>query len=401
MMTKSVENLYAPTGKWIMGTAGMVVGMIHVGGVTRMTQSGLSMTDWSPLGGLPPITQQEWEMEFQRYKEFPEWQQRQSMTLQDFKFIYGWEYGHRMMGRLVGLVFAVPWLYFSARGKIPAGYQKRMVGLLCMGGTQGLVGWWMVQSGLGEDRREEKREIRVRPVRLAAHLSMALATYGALVWTGLDLLGMPHSQAKLKEAVSKLSQESLRQAQVLRTKSFALSGLTFLTVASGALVAGNDAGRAYNTYPKMGDHWIPPEIMELVPWQRNFTENTATVQFNHRILGASTAITAITLAGIGLSPSRAAALTPQARRGLYAVGAAATAQASLGIVTLLTYVPLTLGVAHQLGSIVVFTCSLYLGHALRYARPSLMRTAQAAAIKAPPPNAANPAASVAMKAAAK
>lgn len=385
-MPKSADNLYAPTGKWIMGTAGMVVGMIHVGGVTRLTQSGLSMTTWSPLGSLPPRSPEDWEREFDRYKAFPEWQQRQSMTLSDFKFIYGWEYGHRMLGRVVGVCFALPWMYFTAKRKIPVGYQKRMFGLLCMGGTQGLVGWWMVKSGLGNDRRDDKHEIRVRPVRLATHLSMALATYGALVWTGFDLLGMPHSQEKLKEAVSKMSKEVLRQARVLRTKSFALTGLTFLTVTSGALVAGNDAGRAYNTYPKMGDEWVPSEIMDLDPWYRNLTENTATVQFNHRILGSATALTALSLAAIGLSPSRAGALTPQARKGLYAVGVAATAQASLGIITLLSYVPLSLAAAHQLGSIVVFTSSLYLGHALRYARPALTRTAavrQAAAMKTP------------------
>jgi heme a synthase len=371
---KASDNMYAPTGKWILGTAGMVVGMIHVGGVTRLTQSGLSMTTWSPLGSLPPMTREDWEQEFERYKQYPEWQQRKTMTMADFQFIYGWEYGHRMLGRLVGVCFVVPWMYFTMRSRIPAGYQKRMLGLVTMGGTQGLVGWWMVQSGLGDERRDDKREIRVRPIRLTAHLSMALATYGALVWTGMDIFNIPHSQAKLKELVASLGKESLRQARTLRTKSWVLTGLTFVTVASGGLVAGNDAGRAYNTYPKMGDEWIPSEIMELVPWHRNFIENTATVQFNHRLLGSTTAITAITLAAIGLSPSRAGALTPQARKGLYAVAAAATAQASLGVVTLLTYVPISLAALHQLGSVVVFTSSLYLAHALRYARPSLVRS---------------------------
>ena len=382
-LTKAADNAYAPVGKWIFGTAGMVVGMIHVGGVTRLTQSGLSMTDWTPLGGLPPITQEEWEKEFDRYKQFPEWQQRKSMTLSEFKYIYGWEYGHRMLGRVVGVAFAVPWLYFSMRGKIPVGYQPRMFGLLTMGGTQGMVGWWMVKSGLGDDRRSEKKEIRVRPVRLAAHLGMAMATYGALVWTGYDIFSLPHKE-KMKETIKNMSQDALRHARVLRTKSFALSGLTFVTVVSGALVAGNDAGRAYNTWPKMDEEWIPSEIMDLDPWQRNLTENTATVQFNHRILGSATALTALSLAAIGLSPSRAAALSPQARRGLYAVGTAATAQAALGITTLLTYVPISLAAIHQLGSIVVFTSSLYLGHALRYARPSLVRSVQGIASKAPP-----------------
>ena len=240
-VTNSAHNMYAPTGKWILGTAGAVVGMIHVGGVTRLTKSGLSMTTWSPLGSLPPITQKEWEEEFARYKTFPEWQQRKSMSLSEFKFIYGWEYGHRMLGRTVGLIFCLPWMYFSARGRIPSGYQKRMVGLLAMGGTQGLVGWWMVKSGLGNDRRDDKHEIRVKPIRLATHLTMAVATYGALVWTGFDILGVTHNN--IASEASKLSKEALRQAKRLRMASIHLTALTGVTIISGALVAGNDAGR--------------------------------------------------------------------------------------------------------------------------------------------------------------
>lgn len=374
-VSSSAHNIYAPAGKWILGTAGAVVGMIHVGGVTRLTQSGLSMTDWSPLGGLPPITLQEWEEEFARYKTFPEWQQRKNMTLSEFKYIYGWEYGHRMLGRTVGLIFCLPWLYFTARGKIPQGYQGRMVGLLTMGGTQGLVGWWMVRSGLGDDRRSEKKEIRVRPIRLATHLTMAVATYGALLWTGLDILGLPHKPS-LAEQASKLSKDALRQASRLRTGSIHLTALTGLTIVSGALVAGNDAGRAYNTFPKMGDDWIPTQEMWLSePWYQNFHDNTAMVQFNHRILGLSTAATALGLVGLGLSPARTALITPQARKGLYAVGLAAAGQVTLGITTLLYYVPISLAAAHQIGSIVVFSSGIYLAHSLRYARPALVRSA--------------------------
>lgn len=382
-MTKPSMNAYAPTGKWILATGGMVVGMIHVGGVTRLTQSGLSMTSWTPLGSLPPMNQAEWQDEFERYKKFPEWQQRRSMTVEEFKFIYFWEYGHRMLGRLVGVAFAVPWLYFTVRGKIPKGHQKRMVGLLAMGGSQGLIGWWMVKSGLGEDRRDDKKEIRVKPVRLATHLTMALATYGALLWTGFDILSLPHEKTSaLREQVAKLTNKDvLKKLSRLRAGSFALVGLTAVTVTSGALVAGNDAGRAYNTFPKMDESWIPPEILELEPWTRNLIENTATVQWNHRVLGTATAATALSLAAAGLSPGRASALllTPQAKRGLYAVGLAATGQFALGVTTLLHYVPLSLAAAHQLGSLVVFTSGLYLAHSLRYAaaRPALLARAAA------------------------
>jgi cytochrome c oxidase assembly protein subunit 15 len=377
-VTNSAHNLYAPTGKWLLGTAGAVVGMIHVGGVTRLTQSGLSMTTWTPLGSLPPITQDEWEAEFARYQTYPEYQQRNKMTLKDFKFIYGWEYGHRMLGRTVGVIFCLPWIYFTARGKIPKGYQGRMVGFLAMGGTQGMVGWWMVKSGLGNDRRGDNREIRVRPFRLATHLSMAVATYGALLWTGLDILGLPH-KTTLTEQAKQLSKQALRQASRLRVGSLALTGLTGLTIVSGALVAGNDAGRAYNTFPKMGDDWIPEGILEYQPWYRNLHENTATVQFNHRVLGMSTAAVALSLVAVGLSPSKSALLTPQARNGLYAVGLASVGQVTLGVTTLLYYVPLSLAAAHQIGSIVVFSSGLYLAHSLRYARPALLRMGRVAA----------------------
>jgi cytochrome c oxidase assembly protein subunit 15 len=357
----------------------MVIGMIHVGGVTRLTRSGLSMTDWNPIGGLPPISKQEWEIEFDRYKQFPEWSQRKDMTVDEFKFIYFWEYSHRMLGRVTGVVFALPWVYFSVRGKIPAGYQKKMLGLFAMGGTQGLVGWWMVKSGLGDDRREDRREIRVQPIRLASHLTMALVTYGALLWTGLDIFSLPHSQT-LKEQATKLSKDALQRAARLRSGAFGLVGLTTITVVSGALVAGNDAGRAFNSWPKMGDDWVPPDLYDLVPWERNLTENTATVQFNHRILGATTAVSALGLAAFGLAPARAIFLTPQARKGLYVTALAATGQFTLGVATLLHYVPLTLAAAHQLGSVVVFSGAIYTAHAMRYARPNLTRSARAAKI---------------------
>ena len=369
-------NPHASVGKWLLGTGGLVVGMIHVGGVTRLTQSGLSMTSWSPLGSLPPMTTADWEKEFARYKEFPEWQQRQSMTLSDFQFIYAWEYGHRMLGRMVGLVFVAPWAYFTLRGKIPQGYQPRMATLAAMGGTQGLVGWWMVKSGLGNDRRGDRKEIRVRPIRLTAHLTMAVATYGALVWTGMNVLSLPH-KIDYQELVKKFP-DTLRRASQVRAGGIALTGLTALTIVSGALVAGNDAGRAFNTFPKMDGRWIPSEIMELVPWQRNLIENTATVQWNHRLLGTTTAVTAASVAALGLASPSKILLTPQARKGLYAIGLAAAGQFTLGVTTLLYYVPLSLAAAHQVGSIVVFTSGLYLVHSLRYARPAMLRAARAA-----------------------
>lgn len=375
------NNPYATTGKWLLGVGGMVVGMIHVGGVTRLTQSGLSMTSWSATGSLPPLTHDEWRKEFSRYKTYPEWQQRQNMTLSDFQYIYAWEYGHRMLGRFVGIAFVVPWVYLTVvKRQIPTGYQGRMALLAGMGATQGVVGWWMVQSGLTDDRRGEAKEIRVQPLRLATHLGMAVATYGTLVWTALDILTLPHKDLTM-EQIQKCK-DVLRHASKIRMGGIALTGLTAATIVSGALVAGNDAGRAYNTFPTMAGQWVPSEMLELVPWQRNLTENTATVQWNHRVLGSATAATALTIAAVGLRKPQW--LTPQMRHGLYAVGLAAAGQFTLGVTTLLCYVPITLAALHQLGSVLVFTSGLYLVHSVRFARPALLRRGVVAARTVPP-----------------
>mmetsp|Transcript_26875 Transcript_26875/g.50712 ORF Transcript_26875/g.50712 Transcript_26875/m.50712 type:complete len:405 (+) Transcript_26875:38-1252(+) len=368
------NNPHGRTGQWILGTAGLVVGMIHVGGVTRLTQSGLSMTTWSPLGSLPPLTEAAWQAEFARYQQFPEWEQRKSMTLRDFQFIYEWEYGHRMMGRFIGIAFTLPWIYFTVKRKIPTGYQARMLGLWTMGGMQGVVGWWMVKSGLGEDRRGDKGEIRVQPVRLAAHLSMAMATYGALVWTGLDILALPHNkQGHLVSLVESLSHGSLKALGRLRAGSWLLTGLTAATIASGALVAGNDAGRAYNSWPAMngqGALFVVPEAWPVdKPLFWTVTKDTPTVQGNHRLLASATALTGLGVLGAvaASGPALGAALTPQVRNGLMAVGITVLGQYSLGVVTLLNYAPISLAAAHQVGSLAVFTSGLYLAHSLRYA----------------------------------
>eukprot|EP00978_Attheya_sp_CCMP212_P021838 scaffold64187_cov57-Attheya_sp.AAC.2 len=381
-LTSSATNVHAPVAKWILATGGLVVGMVHVGGVTRLTKSGLSMTDWKPLGSLPPLSQAEWQTEFDRYQQFPEFQQRKSMTLSEFQTIFYWEWGHRMMGRVVGLAFAVPWAYFSFKKIIPPGYQGRMALLLGMGGTQGLVGWWMVKSGLGDDRRADRKEIRVSPYRLAAHLGMAFSTYSMLLWTGLDILQHPHEvSGRVKELAKSFTKASLQHARKIRVGAIGVTGLTAVTVVSGAFVAGNDAGNAYNTFPLMDEQLIPYDDMvdpDISPAYRNLFETTAMVQWNHRWLGTSTALSAIGLAGVGmLHPASRNAMTPQVRKGLMVLGGVAVGQVSLGIATLLSYVPIALAAAHQLGSLVVLSSGIYVVHSLRYCRPGLLKhTAQ-------------------------
>ncbi|KAL3780595.1 hypothetical protein ACHAWO_010254 [Cyclotella atomus] len=419
LLTTSTLNPHAPVGKWLLSTSGLVFAMVHIGGITRLTKSGLSMTDWKPLGSRPPMTTEEWEVEFDRYKTYPEWQQRQNMSLDEFKYIYFWEWGHRMMGRVVGVFFGGGWAYFTwlhrpktftvesmmgdtipkITSAIPAGYQPRMALLFAMGGTQGLVGWWMVKSGLGEDRRGDRNEIRVSPYRLAAHLGMAVGTYSLLTWTGLNVLSYPtdaySATATTKETVQKsamsllnqytksLTPSAMQHAQRTRIGVLSTLALTGCTILSGAFVAGNDAGNAYNTYPLMNDQFIPWDDMvdsDLAPKWRNMFETTATVQWNHRMLGTSTALTALGVAGYGLlhpagrtaSAKSLASITPQAARGLMALGTAATAQMSLGIATLLNYVPVSLAACHQLGSLVVLTTGIYSAHSLRYASRSAL-----------------------------
>jgi cytochrome c oxidase assembly protein subunit 15 len=431
LLTSPTLNPHATVGKWLLSTSSLVFAMVHIGGVTRLTKSGLSMTNWQILGSRPPLTHDEWLTEFDRYKTFPEWEQRQSMTLDEFKYIYYWEWGHRMMGRFVGVVFGGGWVYFTwihlpssttlvtapttslptmssiqlpknLTSAIPPGYQSRLALLFAMGGTQGLVGWWMVKSGLGDDRRGDRNEIRVSPYRLATHLGMAVATYSVLLWTGLGVLSHPvdsyvasaSASAKassttatttvastekvglsmLQQYTKNLTPAALQHAQRTRIGVVSTVGLTGLTILSGAFVAGNDAGNAYNTYPLMNGQLIPWEEMidpTKVPQWRNLFETTATVQWNHRLLGTCTALSALGVAGYGLFTKQGVvgsrSITPQVQRGLMALGTAATAQMSLGIATLLNYVPITLAASHQLGSLVVLTCGIYTAHSLRYA----------------------------------
>ncbi|KAH8088768.1 cytochrome C oxidase assembly protein [Aureococcus anophagefferens] len=338
-----------PVGYWLLGCGGLVAGMVSVGGLTRLTRSGLSMTDWKIQGGLPPQTDDEWQREFERYKRFPEWQQRQSMTVEDFKFIYFWEYGHRMLGRVVGVAFGAPLAYFWSRGRLTPWLKPRLLGLLGLGGTQGLVGWWMVRSGLDTQLLPEKQrqDVRVSPYRLATHLSLAFASYTGLVWCGLEVLSGGRAARSL-----------VARARGAPRRRGAAAGLTFVTALSGAFVAGNDAGCAYNVWPYMiddrdvgeGASFAPPleELTALAPAWRNLFENTATVQFDHRSLAyATSAAVGALAASAAAGPFGAAARAARSS----SPGRGVVGQVSLGVATLLAYVPIELAAAHQAGSL--------------------------------------------------
>lgn len=346
---------------WLFGCATWVFSMVMLGGITRLTRSGLSMTDWKFTGNLPPMTIDQWEVEFDKYKQSPEYKRvNKGMSLEDFKFIYWMEYAHRMWGRGLGIVFAVPFAYFFRKGYITRQLGLRLSALFAMGAAQGLVGWWMVKSGLQEPESEYV-EPRVSPYRLAAHLTSAFIIYCGLLWTGLSV-AMPEPPTD--------SVAWVQGAAKVRRMALPVSAIVALTAISGAFVAGNDAGRAFNTFPKMGDKWIPDGLFELKPTIRNFFENTATVQLDHRILAATT----LFAVGSMWFATRNVQMHPAVEHLVKCTVGMAVLQVTLGVSTLLSYVPVSLGTAHQAGALTLFTMMILLLHTTRKPSPALLKS---------------------------
>lgn len=340
-------------GRWLVGWAVMLLLIVVIGGVTRLTESGLSITEWAPVTGVfPPLTADAWEEAFAAYQQIPEYQQiNRGMTLAEFKRIYFWEYLHRLWARLVGLAIAVPFVWFLVRGGLPRRLTWRLATLLVLTGAQGALGWFMVASGLA-DRTD------VSQYRLAAHLGLALIIYMATVWTAADLLGGTGDRGQ---------RDPLDPAtEGLRTMAGVLVGIVFLTAVAGAFVAGLDGGHAYNTFPLMGGRLVPGGYSALDPWWRNLFENVAAVQFNHRVLGMLSALGALGLwvAGRGRAIGRRASLL------LLLLPLTALVQVTLGIVTLILAVPVGIAALHQAGAVALLTVSLLLYHALRPGVPA-------------------------------
>ena len=330
---------------WLLVCCALVFAIVVVGGVTRLTHSGLSITEWQPIvGTLPPMSQADWDAAFARYQATPEYAQvNKGMALDEFKGIFWWEYAHRLLGRLIGVVFLVPFLWFLARRQIPQGYGSRLAGIFVLGGLQGALGWYMVKSGLVDDPR-------VSQFRLTAHLGLAFLIFAAMFWTALSLL------AGEREGPRRERERSIQRF------AFAIAGFVFVMVLTGGLVAGIRAGFAYNTFPSMNGHIVPPEIMLLEPWWRNFFYNMATVQFDHRLLAWGLAFL-VPMLWWKIRRDRGA--PPRARTGANLLVAMLAVQIALGIMTLLHVVPLPLAAAHQAGAVLVFALALHLAHALR------------------------------------
>jgi heme a synthase len=326
---------------WLVVVALLVFAMIIVGGATRLTDSGLSITEWQPLlGAIPPLSAADWQAAFAKYKTIPQYASvNKGMSLDAFKVIFWWEWAHRFLGRFIGLAFAVPFALFWLTGSLPRGLAPKLMGLLALGGVQGAVGWYMVQSGLSE-------RIDVSQYRLALHLSIAFAILGLLVWLILSL-----SPARLEPRLQTLSPARRAFAGILAV-------LVFSQVAIGGFVAGLKAGRAYNTWPLMDGQIIPDGIARLTPWWLNLTENMATVQFNHRLA----AYVIVALALWHAVKVITAADDERIRRSAAALAAGLLAQMALGIWTVLAAVPIGLGIAHQGFAAIVFAIAVWHAH---------------------------------------
>ncbi|XP_029376705.1 heme A synthase COX15 isoform X1 [Echeneis naucrates] len=337
-------------GRWLLGCSGLVVGAVVLGGVTRLTESGLSMVDWHLVREMkPPQSQAEWEAEFSKYQQFPEFKiMNHDMTLSEFKFIFYMEWGHRMWGRLVGLAYILPTVYFWRKGYFNRSMKGKVLGLCGFVFFQGLLGWYMVKSGL-EEKPESHDIPRVSQYRLSAHLGSALLLYCASLWTGLTMLLPEHKIAETRHLMQ------------LRRFAKGTGGLVFLTALSGAFVAGLDAGLVYNSFPKMGDRWIPDDLWAFSPTLKNLFENPTTVQFDHRILAISS-LTAIT--GLYLF-SRRMVLPRRAKVAISLLAAMAYGQVALGISTLLLYVPTPLAATHQSGSVALLSLAIWVLAELR------------------------------------
>ena len=320
---------------WLLLCCALIFAMVVLGGVTRLTGSGLSMVRWEPLSGvIPPLNLAAWQAEFVHYRQFPEYQKvNVGMTLAGFKTIFYFEFAHRLLGRTIGLVFLLPFLYFLWRRRLPRSLAPHLVVMFVLGALQGLLGWYMVKSGLADVPH-------VSQYRLTAHLAAAILIYLYMLWVAFSLLASNRPRIALAP---------------YRTFAAVLGVLAVATVLSGGFVAGLKAGHAFNTFPLMAGQWFPPGYIMLEPAWRNFFENIPTVQFNHRVLAITTYLLVLAFTG---KAWRDMQLTGQ-RKPLGLLALVATLQVALGIATLLLHVPVTLAASHQGVALLLLSVMLY------------------------------------------
>ncbi|MET4104020.1 cytochrome c oxidase assembly protein subunit 15 [Roseovarius sp. MBR-78] len=343
---------------WLMILFALVVVMIAVGGLTRLTDSGLSITEWKPVtGALPPMSEAVWQEEFDKYRAIPQYELlNKGMSLAEFKAIYWWEWGHRQLGRVIGLVWALGFFGFLLVRQIPRGWAGRLLVLGALGGAQGAIGWWMVSSGLTDGM------IAVASYRLATHLGLAFVILGLIAWY---VMALGREERALMQA---------RRAREVRLfgLSTGLMHFAFLQILLGALVAGIDAGRSYTDWPLMAGGLLPPDMMDLAPWWRNFFENPGTVQFIHRLSGYLLLAFAVV---VWLRGRRSA---HGVTRGAFnAVFAVLLVQVVLGITTVLYVAPWPLAIAHQFVAVLLWVAILRARFLSLYPRATSIRGGQA------------------------
>ena len=327
---------------WLILCAAVIFGMILLGGVTRLTESGLSMVEWRPLMGIvPPLNEAQWMEVFNKYRQFPEYQKvNKGMSLEDFQYIFMYEYLHRVLGRIIGVLFFFPMIYFALRGRVKAGLMPKLWLLFVLGGCQGLLGWYMVKSGL-VDRPD------VSQYRLTAHLGLAFLIYAYMLWVIFDLL-MPTARGS---------------SAAMARWSKGLVGLIFLMILSGGFVAGTNAGFSYPTWPRMGPTFIPEGLYNTTPFWLAMFEDVTTIQFNHRMF----AYLLVVLITVFAAKVMGAGQGGRSRLASVLILLALAAQVVLGITTLLLHVPIPLAAAHQGGAVVLLSAGLFLAHSLRSA----------------------------------
>ncbi|MBL0319584.1 MAG: COX15/CtaA family protein [Alphaproteobacteria bacterium] len=327
--------------KWLLFCALMVGMMVWIGGVTRLTDSGLSITQWKPItGGMPPITQANWDHLFNEYQQTPEFKLvNRNMSLSEFKKIFWFEWTHRLIGRLTAMVFFIPFVYFLHLRAINKKLMLQLLGVLCLGALQGAMGWYMVKSGL-------VNRVDVSQYRLTAHLLIAFSLYASLIWLSLSQTDQAYPPDRDLIPVK------------LRLISFIITALIFTQIGLGGFVAGLKAGYLYNTFPLMGDHFLPPEYNTLVPFYKNFFENHALVQFNHRILAYVTFISICLFWFFSLKYP----LTPVLKQAITVLLIVGVCQVLLGIATLLSFVSIPIASLHQMGAVLLFGTAIFINH---------------------------------------
>lgn len=328
---------------WLFAIALLIGLMVVVGGLTRLTGSGLSITEWQPVtGALPPMSDADWQTEFAKYKGTPQYELLNAgLGLAGFKTLYWWEWSHRLLGRIIGVVFALPFLFFLWRRRIDRALVPRLIGIFALGGAQGALGWWMVQSGL------EPSRVAVSQYRLAAHLALAFVLFGLSLWTALEVMG-----------AKRTANPAL--ASRYRSLAIALVALIFIQMILGAFMSGLNAGHAFNTWPDYAGAMIPPGLYDLSPWWMNHFENQAMVHFQHRTVAYGVILLVLYLY---VSMPNGGADKP-AFTALFTLMGLTLMQFLLGIVTVVTNVPIPIAALHQICALMLFGASLWLVYTL-------------------------------------